>query len=80
MLQKWFDLEDAKGAIEVMNKAGKLLKENGITLQYHAHGYEFLPHGTGTLLDYILEDESSRVMSQVPESLCYLKNFDKKMH
>jgi len=39
-----------------MNKAGKLLKENGITLQYHAHGYEFLPHGKGTLLDYMLEN------------------------
>jgi sugar phosphate isomerase/epimerase len=162
---KGFDLEDAKGAIEVMNRAGKLLKENGITLQYHAHGYEFLPHGKGTLLDYILEnvehaafqmdvfwmkqggmdptkilqkypgrflslhlkdrkigtqnttngkadvesnvvlgtgdvgiasviaeakkqgiryffieDESSRVMSQVPESINYLKNLDKIMH
>lgn len=53
---KGFDLADAKGAIEVMNKAGKLLKENGITLQYHAHGYEFLPHGNGTLLDYMLEN------------------------
>jgi sugar phosphate isomerase/epimerase len=51
-----FGLEDAKGAIEVMNKAGKLLKENGITLQYHAHGYEFLPHRNGTLLDYMLEN------------------------
>lgn len=53
---KGFSLEDAKGAVEVMNKAGKLLKDNGITLQYHAHGYEFLPHGTGTLLDYMLEN------------------------
>ena len=53
---KGFDLEDAKGAIEVMNKAGKLLKKNGITLQYHAHGYEFLPYGDGTLLDYIIEN------------------------
>ena len=53
---KGFSLEDAKGAIEVMNKAGKLLKENGITLQYHPHGYEFLSHGNGTLLDYILEN------------------------
>jgi sugar phosphate isomerase/epimerase len=53
---KGFDLEDAKGAIEVMNKAGKLLKENGVTLQYHPHGYEFLPYGKGTLLDYILEN------------------------
>jgi sugar phosphate isomerase/epimerase len=39
-----------------MNQAGKLLKENGITPQYHAHGYEFLPHGSGTLLDYMLEN------------------------
>jgi sugar phosphate isomerase/epimerase len=39
-----------------MNNAGKLLKENGITLQYHAHGYEFLPHGKGTLLDFMLEN------------------------
>lgn len=53
---KGFNLEDAKGAVDVMNKAGKLLKENGITLQYHAHGYEFLPHGNGTLLDYMLEN------------------------
>jgi sugar phosphate isomerase/epimerase len=53
---KGFSLEDAKGAVEVMNKAGKLLKDNGITLQYHAHGYEFLPHGSGTLLDYMLEN------------------------
>jgi sugar phosphate isomerase/epimerase len=54
--KKGFGIMDAKGAIEVMNKAGKLLKENGITLQYHAHGYEFMPHGKGTLLDYILEN------------------------
>ena len=53
---KGFDLDDAKGAIEVMNKAGKLLKENGITLQYHAHGYEFIAHEKGTLLDYMLEN------------------------
>lgn len=53
---KGFDLEDAKGAVAVMNKAGKLLKDNGITLQYHPHGYEFLPYGNGTLLDYMLEN------------------------
>lgn len=53
---KGFGFEDAKGAVEVMNKAGKLLKENGITLQYHPHGYEFLPYQNGTLLDYMLEN------------------------
>ena len=54
--QKGFGLEDAKRAVKVMNEAGKLLKENGITLQYHAHGYEFMPHEQGTILDYIIEN------------------------
>lgn len=55
-MQKGFGIEDANAAIDVMNKAGKLLKDNGITLQYHPHGYEFLPHGNGTILDHILEN------------------------
>jgi sugar phosphate isomerase/epimerase len=53
---KGFGFEDARKAVEVMNAAGKLLKTNGITLQYHPHGYEFLPHGDGTLLDYLLQN------------------------
>jgi sugar phosphate isomerase/epimerase len=52
--KKGFTIEDAKAAVDVINKAGKILKQNGITLQYHAHGYEFLPHGNGTILDYML--------------------------
>jgi sugar phosphate isomerase/epimerase len=51
-----FGYADAKAAVDVMNTAGKLLKDNGITLQYHPHGYEFLPHENGTLLDYMLEN------------------------
>ena len=54
--QKGFTIEDAKQAVDIMNKAGQVLKNNGITLQYHPHGYEFLPHGNGTILDYILEN------------------------
>lgn len=50
-----FGLEDAKKAVEVFNRSGKLLKENGVIFCYHAHGYEFMPHGDGTLLDYIVE-------------------------
>jgi len=52
---KW-DLEETKHATEVFNKAGKLLKENGITLAYHAHGYEFRPYKDGTLFDYMAEN------------------------
>ncbi|WP_158972560.1 sugar phosphate isomerase/epimerase [Paraglaciecola sp. L3A3] len=54
--KKGFTIDEAKAAVAVMNKAGKLLKQNGITLQYHAHGYEFLPHENGTILDYMLEN------------------------
>ncbi|MEZ5041911.1 MAG: sugar phosphate isomerase/epimerase [Saprospiraceae bacterium] len=51
-----FTLADAKKAVEVFNRAGKVLKENGLTFCYHAHGYEFQPYGKGTLLDYIFEN------------------------
>ncbi len=51
-----FSLEDAKKGVRVFNNAGKILKEHGLTLCYHAHGYEFWPHGKGTLLDYIIQN------------------------
>lgn len=51
-----FAIEDAKKAVEVFNKAGKLLKENGLSLCYHPHGYEFGPYEQGTLLDYLVEN------------------------
>lgn len=51
-----FNIDDAKGAVEIMNKAGKVLKENGVTLQYHPHGYEFLPHENELLIDYIIKN------------------------
>ena len=53
---KRFGFEDAHKAVEVMNEAGAILKKNGITLQYHPHGYEFTPHEDGTLLDYLLQN------------------------
>jgi len=48
-----FTLEDADKAIAVFNKAGKVLKAYGITLCYHAHGYEFGPYQGGTMFDYM---------------------------
>lgn len=48
-----FTLGDAKKAVEVFNTAGKILKENGLSLCYHPHGYEFRPYEEGTLFDYI---------------------------
>lgn len=49
--QNEFDLTEALAAIDVFNKAGKLLKESGLTLAYHPHGYEFSAHEGGTLFD-----------------------------
>lgn len=52
---KW-DLEETEHATKVFNKAGKVLKKNGITLAYHAHGYEFRPWKDGTLFDYMAQN------------------------
>lgn len=51
-----FDLQDTENAIAVFNEAGRVLKEAGITLAYHMHGYEFGPHGGGTLFDLMAQN------------------------
>lgn len=49
-----FSDKEMQEAIQVFNRAGKILKDAGITLTYHPHGYEFKPHGKGTLFDKML--------------------------
>ena len=56
-------IDDAKKAVEDFNKAGKYLKDNGLTLCYHAHGYEFQPYQDGTLLDYIIKNTNPDYVS-----------------
>ncbi len=51
-----FSKADADRAIAVFSQAGEVLRENGLTLCYHAHGYEFQPYEDGTLLDYIIQN------------------------
>jgi len=58
-----FSLEEAQYAIEVFNKSGKILADQGITFCYHFHGYEFQPHEDGTLLDYIVNQTDPRYVS-----------------
>ena len=58
-----FTLENAQKAVEDFNAAGKVLRENGITLCYHTHGYEFRPHEGGTLFDYIMENTNPEYVS-----------------
>ena len=50
-----FTLTDAEKAIEVFQKAGKVLAAQGISLCYHAHGYEFRPYEGGTLFDLMVK-------------------------
>ncbi|WP_422079358.1 sugar phosphate isomerase/epimerase family protein [Ulvibacterium sp.] len=52
---KW-DLEETEHASKVFNKAGKKLKEHGLILAYHPHGYEFRPWKDGTLFDYMAQN------------------------
>lgn len=58
-----FNFDNAKKAVEDFNKAGKTLQENGLTLCYHAHGYEFWPHEGGTLLDYFITNTNPDYVS-----------------
>ncbi|MCG2462107.1 sugar phosphate isomerase/epimerase [Flavobacteriaceae bacterium F89] len=51
-----FGFEDIKKATDVFNRAGKLLKKEGLTLAYHPHGYEFRPYKNGTLFDYMAKN------------------------
>jgi sugar phosphate isomerase/epimerase len=51
-----FTFENINEAVDVFSKAGKLLQENGLSLCYHPHGFEFRPHGDGTLFDYLVKN------------------------
>ena len=51
-----FTIYNAETAIDVFNTAGKLLADNGITLCYHTHGYEFQNYKDGTFFDYLAEN------------------------
>lgn len=52
---KGFTIEDAQKAVTVFNEAGKTLKENGLSLCYHPHGYEFSAYNDGTVFDYMVQ-------------------------
>jgi sugar phosphate isomerase/epimerase len=51
-----FTFDNIKEAAEVFNKTGKTFQENGLSLCYHPHGYEFRPYESGTLFDYLVKN------------------------
>lgn len=50
-----FNIQDVQKAAEVFNRAGKILREQGLTFCYHPHGYEFRPYGKSTLFDELAQ-------------------------
>jgi sugar phosphate isomerase/epimerase len=51
-----FDEKQCRAAAAVFNSAGKALAEHGMKFYYHNHGYEFGPHGSGTLFDLLMAE------------------------
>lgn len=49
-------LDEIKVATALFNEVGKTFEEEGITLLYHPHGYEFSPAGKGVVLDWMLDN------------------------
>jgi sugar phosphate isomerase/epimerase len=51
-----FNENTAREAIAVFNRAGEALAKHNLKFMYHQHGYEFQPHGDGTLLDLMMRE------------------------
>jgi sugar phosphate isomerase/epimerase len=49
-----YSLEACRENIDVFNKAGRALAKIGVKFFYHLHGFEFQPHGEGTLADVLI--------------------------
>src|SRR5204862_7489642 len=58
-----FTIDDMKKAVDVFNTAGKLIHENGLSLCYHPHGYEFRPYEDGTLFDYLVKNTDANYLN-----------------
>ncbi len=51
-----FDEKTAREAAAMFNRAGEALAKQGLKFFYHTHGYEFQPHGNGTLFDLMMAE------------------------
>ena len=61
--KKPFDEAQCRAAAAVFNRAGKALAEQGLKFYYHNHGFEFVPHGQGTLFDLLVAETDPRYVS-----------------
>lgn len=53
---KPWDLEFTHKTAAAFNEIGRDLKSHGLLFCYHNHGYEFQPHGKGTLFDVLVQE------------------------
>jgi sugar phosphate isomerase/epimerase len=60
-----FTEADTTNAIQVFNAAGAKLKAAGLKFFYHTHGYEFRPHGAGTLFDLFMSKTDPSVLIEM---------------
>jgi sugar phosphate isomerase/epimerase len=58
-----FDEKGCREAAAVFNHAGEVLAKQGIRFFYHVHGFEFQPHGQGTLLDLLMTETKPQFVS-----------------
>jgi sugar phosphate isomerase/epimerase len=58
-----FDEKECREAIDVFNNAGRAMADHGLKFFYHNHGYEFQPHGTGTLFDLMMAETNPKHVS-----------------
>lgn len=58
-----FTEADARRAVADFNGIGRTMKAAGLTFFYHNHGFEPVPYGNGTLLDYMIQHTDSSLVS-----------------
>jgi sugar phosphate isomerase/epimerase len=55
-------LDDYKGVIETLNKAGETCQKAGVQLAYHNHDFEFVPTGGVVPYDLMLKETSPKLV------------------
>jgi sugar phosphate isomerase/epimerase len=58
-----FNLDNAREAAAVFNRAGEELSKAGLKFAYHIHGYEFQPHEQGTLFDVLAKETNPKFVN-----------------
>jgi sugar phosphate isomerase/epimerase len=57
-----FDEKTCRAAAAVFNRAGAVFAKHGLRFYYHTHGYEFQPHGQGTLFDLLAAETDPKTV------------------